>query len=70
MTELHPCAIFANGPPWINTGVCSSVCTRFGFNASFITTVAAPSAPISFTVTGSPSYVYATTHSDNLFSKS
>ena len=35
MTLLHPCAMFANGPPWISAGVCSSVCTRLGSNASF-----------------------------------
>ena len=41
---LQPCAIFANGPPWIIAGVCSKVCTRFGLKASFSNTVNAPSA--------------------------
>ena len=25
--------MLANGPPWTKAGVCSSVCTRFGFRA-------------------------------------
>ena len=29
-TLLQPCAILANGPPWIIAGVCSNVCTRLG----------------------------------------
>ena len=33
-TELQPCAMLANGPPWMKAGVPSSVCTRFGASAS------------------------------------
>ena len=51
-SELQPWAIFAKGPPWIIAGVCSVVWTRFGFNASFITTATDPVALISSTVTG------------------
>ena len=45
MIELHPWAIFANGPPWINTGVCSNVCTKLGLIASFMSNAIAPSQP-------------------------
>ena len=30
ITELQPCAMLANGPPWTSAGVPSSVCTRLG----------------------------------------
>ena len=43
-TLLQPCAILANGPPCIRQGVPSSVCTRLGLIASFISAVIAPSA--------------------------
>ncbi len=33
-TELQPCAMLANGPPWTKAGLFSSVCTRFGCIAS------------------------------------
>lgn len=36
MDEL-PCAMLANGPAWTSTGVCSAVCIRVGFIASFVT---------------------------------
>ena len=38
---MHPCAIFANGPPCTNAGVPSSVWTRFGFNASLYSFISA-----------------------------
>ena len=41
-TELQPCAMLANGPPWMKAGLFSSVCTRFGFSASLSSTVIAP----------------------------
>ncbi len=41
-TELQPCAILANGPPWMKAGVPSSVCTRFGAMASLSSAVMAP----------------------------
>ncbi len=44
MTELQPWAMLANGPPCTNTGLFSSVCTRFGFSASLSTAVMAPDA--------------------------
>ena len=44
ITELHPCAIFAKGPPWISTGECSRVCTRLGFMASLRSAAMAPTA--------------------------
>ncbi len=34
ITELQPWAMLANGPPWSNAGLFSSVCTRFGGIAS------------------------------------
>ena len=40
--ELHPCAIFANGPPWIIAGVFSKVWTKLGLTASFIKRAIAP----------------------------
>ena len=57
---LHPCAILANGPPCTIAGVCSSVCTKFGFIASFNRTVNAPSAFKSLAVIGLFSLVYPT----------
>ena len=51
-TELQPCAILANGPPWMKTGLFSSVCTRFGISASLSSTVMAPSALRSRAFTG------------------
>ena len=49
--------MFANGPPCTNAGVPSSVCTRFGFIASFSSAVMAPAAFSSAQVTGLSSYV-------------
>ena len=40
--ELHPWAIFANGPPWIIAGVFSKVWTKLGLTASFIKSAMAP----------------------------
>ena len=54
LTELHPCAIFANGPPCTSTGVPSSVCIILGFIASFKSAAIAPVAFKSLAVTGSP----------------
>ena len=51
-TLLQPWAMLANGPPWMKAGLFSSVCTRFGFSASFSSTVIAPSALRSAAVTG------------------
>ena len=45
--------VFANGPPCINAGVLSSVCTKFGFIASFNKTAIAPSACNSLAKIGS-----------------
>ena len=59
--ELHPCAMFAKGPPCTNTGVPSSVCTKLGLHASFKRAAIAPSACKSCAVMGSSSYVYPTT---------
>ena len=55
VTELQPCAMFANGPPWTNAGLPSSVCTRLGASASASSAVIAPWAPRSAAVTGSVS---------------
>ena len=52
---LHPCAILANGPPWIIAGVCSKVWTKFGLIASLSNTVNAPSAFKSCAVIAFPS---------------
>ena len=57
ITLLQPWAMFANGPPCTNAGVPSSVCTRFGFIASFSSAVMAPAAFSSAQVTGLSSYV-------------
>ena len=51
-SELQPCAMFANGPPWTNAGVPSRVWTRLGFRASFKSAVIAPAALSSPQVTG------------------
>ena len=51
-TLLQPWAMLANGPPWMKAGLSSSVCTRFGFMASFSSTVIAPWAFRSAAVTG------------------
>ena len=58
ITELHPCAILANGPPCIIAGVCSNVCTRFVFIASFNNTAIAPSAFKSLENIGSSFLLY------------
>ena len=55
VTELHPCAMFANGPPCTKAGVPSSVCTRLGFIASFRSAAIAPTALSCAAVTGAPS---------------
>ena len=47
MTELQPCAMLANGPPWMKAGLFSSVCTRFGASASFSSAAIAPCALMS-----------------------
>ena len=60
MSELFPCAMFANGPQCRSAGCPSSVCTRFGLIASFSSTVIAPAALRSSAVTGSPSRVRPT----------
>ena len=67
---LHPCAIFANGPPCTIAGVCSNVCTKFGFKASFNRTVKLPSAFKSLAVTGLFSSLYPITIFPNLLFKS
>ena len=59
-TLLHPCAIFANGPPCTKAGVCSNVWIIFGFKASFNNAAIAPTAFKSLAVTGSRSILYAT----------
>ena len=55
---LHPCAIFANGPPCIIAGVCSNVCTKFGLMASFSNAAIAPWAFKSLAYTGSSFSLY------------
>ena len=52
ITELHPWAMLANGPPCTNAGAPSRVCTRFGASASRSSAAIAPSAPSSRAVTG------------------
>ena len=42
ITELQPWAMLANGPPWMNAGLFSSVCTRLGISASLSRTVIGP----------------------------
>mmetsp|Transcript_44470 Transcript_44470/g.110704 ORF Transcript_44470/g.110704 Transcript_44470/m.110704 type:complete len:250 (-) Transcript_44470:235-984(-) len=53
--------MLANGPAWTNTGVPSSVCSRVGISASFISTVMAPPTPKSSAVIASPFLLDATT---------
>ena len=67
---LHPCAMFAKGPPCIKQGVCSKVCTKFGFIASFNKTAILPSAFKSLAYTGSPFLLYPITIFPTLFFKS
>ena len=55
---LHPCAMFANGPPCTNAGVCSRVCTKLGFIASFNSAAIAPCAFKSLAYTGSSLSLY------------
>ena len=57
MTELHPCAMLAKGPPCTNAAVPSVVCTRFGLIASCRSTSTEPVMPRSFTVNGMSSNV-------------
>ena len=57
MTELQPCAMFANGPPWTRAGVPSSVCTRLGWMASRRSAAIAPVTLRSRASTGRPSKV-------------
>ena len=61
MTELQPCAMLPNGPPWISAGLPSSVCTRFGASALPSNAAIAPCAPRSLACTGRWSRVYAQT---------
>ena len=56
MIELLPCAMFANGPAWTNTGVFSTVCIRVGLIASFSSTAIAPAVRSSSAVTALPSW--------------
>ena len=58
MTELHPWAMLAKGPPCTKAAVCSVVWTRFGERASSSNAVMAPPTPRSFTVKGLSSVVY------------
>ena len=51
-TLLQPWAMLANGPPWMNAGLFSSVCTRFGLMAFFSSTAIAPLAFRSAAVIG------------------
>ena len=68
LTLLQPCAIFANGPPWISAGVFSSVCTKLGLIASFKSTATLPSALSSDTVIGSSFSLYPYNNFSELFS--
>lgn len=52
-----PCAMLPNGPACTNTGVFSSVWSRFGLSASRMITAAAPPAFSCSAVTGSPDLV-------------
>ena len=51
ITLAVPWAILAKGPPWMNAGLFSSVCTRLGARASLSSTVIAPGAFTSAAVT-------------------
>ncbi len=53
--------MFANGPPWTKTGLCSRLCTRLGAKASRNSAARAPAASRSPQVTGRPSRSRATT---------
>ena len=56
MIEEQPCAMFPNGPVCTIAGCPSAVCTRFGFSASFSSTIIAPTQSSSLARTGrSPS---------------
>ena len=57
--ELQPWAMLANGPPWMNAGVHSVVCTRLGRIASFRIAAIEPVTPISPASTGCPWVVVA-----------
>ena len=61
ITELQPWAMLANGPPWMNAGLFSRVCTRLGASASFKSTLMGPGAFRSRACTGSRARVWATT---------
>ena len=61
ITELQPCAILANGPPWISAGEPPSVCTRFGSTASASSAAIAPAASTSPAVTAWPAALRPTT---------
>src|SRR6266849_1662644 len=61
MTELQPCAMLANGPPWMKAGLFSSVWTRFGAIASFKRAAIEPAAFRSADRTGWRSRVCPTT---------
>ena len=50
---LQPWAMLAKGPPCTKAGVCSRVCTRFGFRASFSSAAMAPCTFSWAAVTGS-----------------
>ena len=52
--ELQPWAMLANGPPWMNAGVDSVVCTRLGMIASFKIAAIEPVTPIALASTGWP----------------
>ena len=56
-TLEFPCAMLPNGPACTNTGVFSSVWSRFGLSASRMMTAMAPAPFRSSEVTGSPSSV-------------
>ena len=60
----------ANGPPCINAGVCSKLCTKFGFIASFNKTAIAPSAFKSLANIGFCFLLYPIIMFPNLFFKS
>src|SRR5262252_2377427 len=68
--ELLACAMLPNGPACTSAGCPSSVCTRFGLIASFMMTAIAPAQRSISAVTGSPSYVDATTMRPRRFRRS
>ena len=57
MIDEFPVAMLPNGPVCTITGVCWSVCNRFGARASRRMTAIAPAAPSCSAVTGSPARV-------------